>query len=83
VCCLLTKRAAHGEAPHTMEDVLVNPDLFSLFNREIYGPEPGEVMDLTCFEDTLVYLDLDPTSEFVRYQLGRWWKFWGGSLQLV
>lgn len=60
---------------------VVYGDLFSLFNKELYGPEPGEHIDQEGLVETLEGLDLNPEDEYVNRQFRRWWAYYGGSLQ--
>lgn len=64
-------------------DIVLSQDLFALFNKNLYGPEPGEKIDQEGLVETLLSLNLDPEIPHVLFQFKRWWRYWGGSLQLV
>lgn len=56
-------------------------NLFSLFNANLYGPEPEEVIDQEGLVETLEGLGLNPEDEYVLSQFRRWWSYYGGSLE--
>lgn len=63
------------------EAAVVYGDLFSLFTKELYGPEPGETIDQEGLRETLEGLDLNPEDQYINRQFRRWWGYYGGSLQ--
>lgn len=60
---------------------LYGSDLFALFNKNLYGPEPGEQIDSEGLEETLQSLMLDPEDAYVQRQFKRWWAYYGGALK--
>lgn len=62
------------------ETQAVYGDLFSLFNREFFGPEPGESIDQEGLNETLEFIGLNPEDEYVQRQFRRWWAYYGGEV---
>lgn len=58
-------------------------DLFALFDTEVYGPEPGEALDPSYLEGTLISLDLNPADKRVLSSFKRWWTHWGGQFKSI
>lgn len=56
-------------------------NLFALFNKNLYGPEPGEEINQEGLVETLEGLELNPEDAYVMSQFRRWWAYYGGSLE--
>lgn len=62
------------------EIAVVYGDLFSLFGKELFGPEPGEAIDEEGLAETLEFMDLNPEDGYVQRQFRRWWAYHGGQV---
>lgn len=54
--------------------------MFALFNKELFGPEPGELIDQEGLAETLEFIGLDADDSYVQRQFRRWWAYYGGAV---